>query len=87
MSACRSKLPNGGQPPKLSASQKQAMLRFSQCMRAHGVTNFPDPTFGAAGRPDLKIGQSLGLDPNSPTFQSAQKQCGGPGGPVFRAAG
>ena len=87
MQACRSKLPNGGQPPKVSASQKQAMLRFSQCMRTHGVTNFPDPSFSAVGPGEIRIGGKAGFDPNSPVFQQAQQACGGGKGPFQVAAG
>jgi hypothetical protein len=43
-------------------------VEFAQCMRAHGVTNFPDPTTAGPGAKD-------GLDPNSPTFQAAQTAC------------
>jgi hypothetical protein len=86
MQTCHSKLPGGGQPPALSASRRAAMLRFSQCMRAHGVTHFPDPTFGAGGRIGLKVGPSLGLDPSSPAFEQAQKACGGRGAPFALAA-
>jgi hypothetical protein len=28
----------------LSAAQRAAFLRISECMREHGVTGFPDPT-------------------------------------------
>jgi len=74
--ACHPLLPNGGKPPQLSASQKQAMLQFSQCMRTHGVPGFPDPTF-SGGRVGIQIrgGAGGGLDPNSPAFQTAQKDC------------
>jgi hypothetical protein len=75
MQNCRKYLPNGGHPPPLSASQRAAMLRFSQCMRTHGITNFPDPTFGANGA-GLDLGRSNGIDPNSPAFQAAQNACG-----------
>jgi hypothetical protein len=75
MQACHSKLPNGGQPPALSAAQRAAMLKFSQCMRTHGLTNFPDPSFGPGGAVRLRVGPAGGLDPNSPAFQSAQKAC------------
>ncbi len=77
--ACRKYMPNGGQPP--SPAQQQQMqaqaLRFSQCMRAHGVKNFPDPQFQSGGRVGIRIGGGLGsgLDPNSPIFQAAQKAC------------
>ena len=52
-------------------------LRFAQCMRAHGVPNFPDPSAGGGG---LSIGP--GLNPQSPSFQGAQKACAryGPSG-------
>jgi hypothetical protein len=75
MSACRSKLPNGGRPPALSATQRAAMLRFSQCIRTHGVPNFPDPTFGAGGRVGIGFGPGSGIDPRSPSFQQAQAAC------------
>jgi hypothetical protein len=39
---------------------------YSQCMRSHGVGNFPDPDSGGA----LK---TQGIDTNSPTFQAAAR--------------
>jgi hypothetical protein len=39
-------------------------------MRAHGVTNFPDP-----GRNGASNIAGTGIDPNSPTFHSAQAAC------------
>jgi hypothetical protein len=76
MRSCRSKLPGGGAPPQLSARRKAAILKFAQCMRAHGLTNFPDPTFAADGRIGLKVAATHGLDPSSPAFQRAQAACG-----------
>ena len=55
------------------------LLAVSECMRGHGVTNFPDPTgdgINIAG---------TGINPDSPAFKSAQASCsklmpgGGPG--------
>jgi hypothetical protein len=47
-------------------------LKFSQCMRAHGLSNFPDPTSGGA----IQIGgPGSNLNPESPSFQAAQKAC------------
>ena len=40
--ACQSKLPNGGQPPKLNPQQAEAFRGFAACMRDQGV-NVPDP--------------------------------------------
>jgi hypothetical protein len=75
MTACRSKLPNGGHPPPLSASQRAAMLKFAQCMRTHGVPGFPDPTFAAGGGIRIRFGPGSGIDPSSPSFQQAQAAC------------
>ena len=67
--------------PKPSPAQIQALqqnaLKFSTCMRSHGVANFPDPNFSSSGGGfRVRIGSaSGGLDPNSPTFQAAQKAC------------
>jgi hypothetical protein len=44
-------------------------LKFTHCMRAHGVPNFPDP-LATGGFP-----RSSGLDTQSPAFQTAQKGC------------
>jgi hypothetical protein len=76
---CEKLLPHG--PPPTAAQQKkmqQAALAFSRCMRAHGVTKFPDPQFGN-GRATLHVqgGPGSGLDGNSPTFRRAQQACQG----------
>jgi hypothetical protein len=48
-------------------------VKFAQCMRSHGVTNFPDP--GSSG-------PQITPESSSPAFVAAQKACGGgPGGP------
>jgi hypothetical protein len=52
-------------------------IPYSQCMRAHGVPNFPDPSpnsppgkpFGAATLAQADI------DPNTPQFQAASTAC------------
>ena len=50
-------------------------------MRAHGLTNFPDPSPGGG----INISSGSGINPASPAFQSAQTACskrlpgGGPG--------
>jgi hypothetical protein len=45
--------------------------KFSACMRKHGVSNFPDPNSQGV----IQFGSDLGIDPKSPTFQSAQSAC------------
>jgi hypothetical protein len=72
--ACQSKMPR---PTK--AQQAQAMqnaLKMSQCMRNHGIKDFPDPQT-KGGHVSLRIGGSPGsdLNPNNPQFNAAQKAC------------
>jgi hypothetical protein len=57
--------------PKAHDAASAQALKFSNCMRAHGVSNFPDP--GAGG--GIKLVPGSGLDPQSPSFQSAQRAC------------
>jgi hypothetical protein len=53
--ACRHLLPNGGpSAAQIAANQSRALkqdLKYTQCMRTHGVPNFPDPTVPAGGGP------------------------------------
>ena len=45
---CKSVLPKGGLPSRPTAAQNARalaqLLRYAECIRAHGVPNFPDPT-------------------------------------------
>jgi hypothetical protein len=70
--ACRHLLPNDG---VATAAQRQQMLnqalRFTECMRSHGVPNMPDPGSGGGG---ISLGGS-GVNMNSPQFQTAQRAC------------
>jgi hypothetical protein len=67
--------------PKSAASNQ--FLAFSECMRSHGIPNFPDPSGGGGG---IRISLGSGINPGSPAFRAAQSQCkhllpgGGPGG-------
>jgi hypothetical protein len=59
--------------PTLTPAQRAAALAYSQCMRSHGVPNFPDPD--SQGRIAIQGGPGSGLNMNSPAFQNAQKAC------------
>jgi hypothetical protein len=66
----------GGAAPS-PAQQAQAQvtqLKFSRCMRAHGVPNFPDPAPASGGGFGLIFGGS-GIDPAAPLFRVAQRSC------------
>jgi hypothetical protein len=70
--ACQSYGSSGkSSAPALSPDQIAATLRFAQCMRAHGVANYPDPD-SAGHIPGVR---RLGVDPNSPQFQTADDAC------------
>ena len=60
---------SSGHKPRAS-SNAQSFLAFSQCMRGHGVTGFPDPSPGGG----INIG-GTGLNPASPAFEAAQATC------------
>ncbi len=76
------------------ADIEEAALEFAQCMRDHGVPDFPDPNFTEGGGgiivggPD---GDGPGFDPGSDEVQEAFEACGevlegaafGPGGGNF----
>jgi len=76
--ACQKYLPqiggNGNATP--DPARLAAALAFSQCMRAHGITSFPDPqtsggkiVMGGAG------GGVSDFNPSSVQFQTALKAC------------
>jgi hypothetical protein len=49
-------------------------MPYTQCMRAHGVLNFPDPN--AQGKPfTAQSLQQAGIGGNSPQFQAASQAC------------
>jgi hypothetical protein len=73
--ACKHALPGGGPPSQIPESQKVQMVKFAECMRAHGVSSYPDPTFHGGG---VIQPLSTGIDPNSPSFQKAARSCGNP---------
>ena len=88
---CFKLLPGGGPlSGKVSEARKEQLLKLARCMRAHGVSAFPDPTsgppskgpptgggiaFGSAGA-FLSVPNSL-MD--SPAFTQAAATCGFPG--------
>jgi len=71
---CKSLRPKGGldhAPTAAQTAQNLAlMLRYSKCIRAHGVPNFPDPTSQG-----IRISSSSGINLNSPAFLAAERSC------------
>jgi hypothetical protein len=54
---------------QLSPAQQQAWLNWAQCIRAHGLSDFPDPTFSGSEVHDTGVGSS------SPQLQQAMDAC------------
>jgi hypothetical protein len=82
--ACKALQPTP--PAAVQQRNYDALLKFAQCMRKHGVPGFPDPTADGGLILKAKPGDSS-LDPNSPAFKRAQQACqqympGGKGGPA-----
>ncbi len=72
---CHKLLPNGGVPTAAQQAQGIAqLLKFSVCMRAHGISDYPDPTSNGIRIP-IRKGMPSDLDPNNPRLQSAEKAC------------
>jgi hypothetical protein len=73
--ACQHLFPGGpgSRPTEAEVQRVRAQsLRFSQCVRSHGVPTFPDP--GSDGRiPDPA---TVGIDQGSPKFEAANRACG-----------
>ncbi|MEO3874998.1 hypothetical protein ABGB18_39945 [Nonomuraea sp. B12E4] len=66
--------PGGGGSPDGDSREVRAaaLVKYAQCMRENGVSQFPDPV---DGRLQLKAERGGALDPDSPAFQEAQKKC------------
>ncbi|HXM55215.1 MAG TPA: hypothetical protein VOB72_07475 [Candidatus Dormibacteraeota bacterium] len=74
MDACKQYRPNGGAGgPRNNQQLLDQAIKFSQCMRQHGV-NMPDPQ--SAGGGGIRIAASPGaFDPTSDQFEQAQEAC------------
>lgn len=69
---CQQLMPNGGEAAHMDPQQLAQARQYSQCMRDHGVTNFPDPNENGG----IQInGDALGMSPDDPTFKAADAAC------------
>jgi hypothetical protein len=70
--ACHDLLPDSGAAGtggSITASERASGLRFAQCVRAHGVPQFPDPDHDGAF--DLPAS----VDPQAPALTKAMRAC------------
>jgi hypothetical protein len=87
---CHKLLPGGGPPAHVSEQQKERLVHVAECMRAHGVSEFPDPTTTPPTSPqNYSLIEGIGgldgglfllipktIDVSSPAFKQAQNVCG-----------
>jgi hypothetical protein len=66
------------------AAHFQQLVRFSECMRAHGEPNFPDPVRNGNG---IGLRLSNNVNPNTPQFKDAQRACAAYAPPGLAAGG
>jgi hypothetical protein len=69
LAAAQTALGGNQQPPQ---SDPATVEKFSQCMRANGIPDFPDPVNGNLV---FNLGASGDLNPKNPTFQRVSKLC------------
>jgi hypothetical protein len=70
--ACANLNPAGQESPTLTAQEQRDYLKAAACMRSHGITNFPDPTF-PGGR--VSFHEPSSIDTTSRQFTQAARTC------------
>ena len=74
ISACGSPAPSTGSGGNNPATNHGKALKFAACMRANGVSAFPDP--GASGNFTIEqVANGSSLDTNAPAFKQAISMC------------
>ena len=76
ISACGSSTPaeTGSSGANNTANNLDKAVKFAQCMRNNGVSQFPDPN--ASGQLTIDgIANGSSLNPNTPAFQQALSAC------------
>lgn len=59
-----------------SAEREKKLAAYSQCMRTHGVPEFPEPVEGHLQLNATRSGaHTSGVDPEAPQFKAAQQAC------------
>src|SRR5262245_31636898 len=71
--ACKPLLPAGNAAQ--AAQNRPALLRYARCMRAHGLSDFPDPSPGGGIQIQQNATPGSALNPNSPVYKAADSAC------------
>jgi hypothetical protein len=70
--ACKSLSPSGPDPKQMQQNFAK-LLKYSACMRSHGIAKFPDPSM-SGGSLVIPI-KGTGIDMNSSQFKAADQAC------------
>jgi len=74
--ACAHLLPNNGQMTQAQSQRDlNAMRRYAQCMRSHGVLTWPDPTYDPSAGWGFNLVGVHGFDPNSAQIENKMDEC------------
>jgi hypothetical protein len=75
---CEHLLPSGVNnqfPPAEVPLILSGMREFSQCMRSHGVPNWPDPTTNSSGQVGFNLVGINALNSDSPQVNATRNEC------------
>jgi hypothetical protein len=72
--ACQKQTGFGQPNPAVLQAMMADGLKFAECMRSHGITNYPDPV-NHGRNIQMGPGPNSGIDTNSAQFKAAQKAC------------
>jgi hypothetical protein len=87
--ACGGILPTPSNADQTQLAREQQardehILAFAQCLRSHGISEFPDPT--SQGQLTLEMVRAAGVDLGAPAFLTAAKACLGTSAGAITAA-
>jgi len=74
---CQKYLPHQQLTQEQAAQQTQRDLRFANCMRDHGVSNYPDPKPNSSSGGSEQAVHLQGINLSAPAFRAAAQHCGG----------
>jgi hypothetical protein len=69
---CKS-LTGSGATPSYNPATVAALLKYAICMRAHGISDFPDPN--AQGHLNISAKPGSDLSPSNPQYAAANHAC------------
>jgi hypothetical protein len=73
LQSCQKYAPPRPTAQHFTTAQQADYVKAAQCMRAHGISGFPDPNFSSPGIFQLPPGENI--NPNSPQFEAARHIC------------